>query len=210
MAAPYKLTVDGFETQWQTNHLGPFFLTQCLLPILSSTAAVSPSKSRVRIVNVAGDAALLTAPKEMDLAHPNLENIKGKSAGWKRYDHSKQASIIHACALHDRLHAQGISAFAVHPGTVDTNLQAGDPSFFGSVVKRTVEWGMVPGGVISVQDGASNTLFCATSEEAVKDSGGFFVPFAKLDRRVEKWTKDREFVRRLWDESERMVREAGF
>lgn len=209
MAVPFKLTTDGFETHWQTNHLSPFFLVKCLLPILESTAAASPSKTRVRIINVSGDAAFLTAPKEMDLAHPNLENIKGGMAGWKRYGHSKQASIIHARALHNRLHTKGISAFSVHPGIVDTNLQAGDPTAFGSFVKYMVRWGIIP-GTMPVADGATAPLFCATSEKAARYSGAYFTPFGVLDSRPEKWTEDAKMVGRVWDESERMVREAGF
>ena len=82
MAVPFKLTTDGFETQWQTNHLAPFFLVNTLLPLLESTAAASTSKSRVRVVNVSSDAALLTAPKTLDLEHPNLEYVTGPMSGW--------------------------------------------------------------------------------------------------------------------------------
>ncbi len=84
MAVPYKLTPNGFETQWQTNHLAPFFLVQRLLPLLKSTAAASPSKSRVRIVNVSAEAALRApiAPKALDTTTPNLEHITGQMSGW--------------------------------------------------------------------------------------------------------------------------------
>lgn len=83
MAVPFKLTPDGFETQWQTNHLAHFLLTKTLLPILESTAASSSSKNRVRIINVSGDVALLPpSPKQLDLAHPNLEYVTGAMNGW--------------------------------------------------------------------------------------------------------------------------------
>ena len=65
-------------------------------------------------------------------------------------------------------------------------------------------------GTISVADGARTTLFCATSPKAENHSGGFFVPYAKLDKRPDKWNLDEELVGRLWTESERMIREAGF
>ncbi len=83
MAVPFKLTTDGFETQWQTNHLAPFLFTKTLLPILESTASSSNSKNRVRIINVASDAAVLpAAPKQLDLARPNLEYVTGVLNGW--------------------------------------------------------------------------------------------------------------------------------
>ncbi|KAF6229468.1 hypothetical protein HO173_011508 [Letharia columbiana] len=142
MAVPFQLTTDGFERQWQTNHLAPFLLTKTLLPIVESTAVSSSSKNRVRIINVADDAALLPpAPKLLDLARPNLEYVTGAMNGWKRYGHSKIASITHARALHDRLHGKGIS---VHPGIVATNLQSADPSLFGSFVRHMVRWYVKP------------------------------------------------------------------
>ena len=83
MAVPFKLTADGFETQWQTNHLAHFLLTKTLLPLLESTAASSGSKTRVRIVNLSADAAILPpAPKQLDLARPNLEHETGALSGW--------------------------------------------------------------------------------------------------------------------------------
>lgn len=165
MAVPFQLTTDGFERQWQTNHLAPFLLTKTLLPILQSTAASSRPKNRVRSINVAGDAALLPpAPKLLDLARPNLEYGTGAMNGWKRYGHSKIASITHARALHDRLHGKGTSAHSAHPGIVATNLQSADPNLFGSFVRHMVRWGLMP-GTLSVADGATSTLFCATGEE---------------------------------------------
>lgn len=65
-------------------------------------------------------------------------------------------------------------------------------------------------GTLSLADGATATLFCATSWKAPQQSGAYFTPFGKLDRRPEKWTGDAEVVQSLWVESERMVREAGF
>lgn len=82
MAVPFALTVDGFELQWQTNYLAPFLLVKTLLPILKSTAATSPSPSRVRIINVSGDAALSLGVKALDLERPNLEYLTGKTAAW--------------------------------------------------------------------------------------------------------------------------------
>ena len=86
MAVPFKLTVDGFETQWQTNHLAHFLLTKTLLPLLESTAASSDSKTRVRIVNLSADAAILPpAPKQLDLTRPNLDYETGTLSGWSVY-----------------------------------------------------------------------------------------------------------------------------
>lgn len=82
MAVPYKLTVNGFETQWQTNHLAPHLLFTSVLPVMRSTASVSDSKHMVRMVNVSSDATFVNGPKELDLANPNLESAHGAMACW--------------------------------------------------------------------------------------------------------------------------------
>lgn len=64
-------------------------------------------------------------------------------------------------------------------------------------------------GTISIPAGATSTLYCATSSQAAKKSGAYFAPFGKEDRRAERWIEDRGVVGALWEESERMVGEAG-
>lgn len=82
MAAPYLLTRDGYETQWQTNYLSPFLLIKLLLPTLSSTAAKKKTQSPVRIVNVSSDAAFVPITPDLDLDNPNLESTTGFLAAW--------------------------------------------------------------------------------------------------------------------------------
>ena len=82
MAVPYKLTVNGFETHWQTNYLAPHLLFLSLLPVLQSTAAKSSSKSRVRVVNISSDIVAV-APKAIEYANVNMPNASGPpTAAW--------------------------------------------------------------------------------------------------------------------------------
>jgi NAD(P)-dependent dehydrogenase (short-subunit alcohol dehydrogenase family) len=80
MAPPFKLTEDGFETQWQTNFLAGHLLFISLLPLLQSNAASSTNKSRVRVVNVSGEAAFVMGPKEFTPNDPNLASLQGTMA----------------------------------------------------------------------------------------------------------------------------------
>lgn len=80
MAPPFKLTEEGFETQWQTNVLAGHLLFTSLLPVLRSTAAESKNKGRVRIVNVTSDAAFSMGPKELTPNDPNLATLEGTMA----------------------------------------------------------------------------------------------------------------------------------
>ncbi len=82
MGVPFKLTSDGFESQWQTNYLAPHLLFLSLLPIIESTAANSSSKTRVRVINVSSDIISM-APKAIEYSDVNMVNAKGPpSAAW--------------------------------------------------------------------------------------------------------------------------------
>ena len=212
MATPYALTSSNFELQWQTNHLAPFLFTRYLLPLLISTAESNPkSPIGVRIINISSTGAFEFAPKTgLDLTNPNLDYEKGSMASLKRYGHSKLASVVHARALHDRYHgSHAINAYSVHPGIVFTNLQNGNPTLMGSVLKFAVKMGILP-GTVSVQEGAKVTLFCATSARA--RSGVFYGPGEKADVRADKvcGSEGGGIVEKVWVESERMLRDAGF
>lgn len=84
MATPYALTIDGFETQWQTNYLSSFYLIKLLLPPLSSTVSETeyPNELGVRIINVSSDAAVVPLAPSLDLENPNLDNLTGFLAAW--------------------------------------------------------------------------------------------------------------------------------
>jgi len=112
MACPYATTVDGFESQFGVNHLGPFLFTNLILPRIFASS--SP-----RIVNVSS------------LGHrfcPVMFDDVGFSGG-KTYDlflaygQSKTANILFAKELHNRYHAsKGLIAMSLHPGGINTNL----------------------------------------------------------------------------------------
>lgn len=81
MTVPYKLTVDGFESQWQVNYVAPHVLTSSLMPLLLSTAAAVGNKNRVRVVNVASDAAFF-GPKGIKFEDVNMTATKGMMELW--------------------------------------------------------------------------------------------------------------------------------
>jgi NAD(P)-dependent dehydrogenase (short-subunit alcohol dehydrogenase family) len=109
MAVPYALTVDGFESQIGTNHLGHFALTNLLLPKLTD-----------RVVTVSSGMHLIGAI--------NLEDLNWKSRSyspWRAYGQSKLANLLFTSELQRRLAAAGspLKAHTVHPGYSATNLQ---------------------------------------------------------------------------------------
>ena len=111
MALPErKLTKDGFEMQFGTNHLGHFLLTNLLLDRLKE----APS---ARIVNVSSVAYKMGSIK-MD----NL-NSEHSYTSWGAYCQSKIANILFTRGLSKRLEGTNVTANALHPGAIFTGLQ---------------------------------------------------------------------------------------
>ena len=81
MTVPFKLTGDGYETQWQVNFLAPFVFTTSLLQLMLDTAAVSESVDRVRVINVASDA-VHRGPDDINYEDVNLTDTKGVMELW--------------------------------------------------------------------------------------------------------------------------------
>lgn len=101
-------TKDGFELQFGTNHLGPFALTNLLLPHLTG-----------RVVTLSSQAE---RSGRLDFADLNWEGTEYN--GTRAYNNSKLANLLFTRALQRRLDAAGsrVRANAAHPGFVATNI----------------------------------------------------------------------------------------
>ena len=99
-----KLTVNGYETTFEVNHLGYFLLTVELLDLLKSSAPA-------RVVNVASEAH---RSARINLDDLNLEKGYG---GWKAYGQSKLANVLFTYELARRLKGTGVTANLPAPGS---------------------------------------------------------------------------------------------
>jgi NAD(P)-dependent dehydrogenase (short-subunit alcohol dehydrogenase family) len=146
MAVPLGRTAEGFELQLGTNHLGPFALTNLLLPHVTD-----------RVVCVSSNAHRMG---HIDLADLNWERRPYKQ--WPAYGQSKLANLLFVLELERRLTAAGsdVRALAAHPGFARTNLQGHSGNAWADratmVVTKVV-------GQSAVQ-GAWPTLFAATQD----------------------------------------------
>ncbi|MCX5558143.1 oxidoreductase [Streptomyces sp. NBC_00038] len=148
MNIPEASTVDGFEMQFGTNHLGHFALTNLLLPYV-----------RDRVVTVSSGAHKM--PGNVQMRFDNL-NLTGEYSATAAYSQSKLANLLFTLELQSRLAAEGSSvrALAAHPGWAATQLQSHD----GSAVRRAF---MAVGNRFIAQDntaGALPTLYAATQD----------------------------------------------
>ncbi|HEX4559990.1 MAG TPA: oxidoreductase [Mycobacterium sp.] len=118
MAVPYAQTVDGFESQIGTNHLGHFALTNLLLPKVTD-----------RVVTLSSMMHLL--------GWINLKDLNWKSRpylAWPAYGQSKLANLLFTSELQRRLDEAGspLKALVAHPGYSATNLQGQTGNRFGT------------------------------------------------------------------------------
>lgn len=189
MAAPYALTVDGFESQIGTNHLGHFALTNLLLPKLSD-----------RVVTV---SSMAHWPGRIDLNDLNYQSRR--YSPWLAYSQSKLANLLFTSELHRLLTAAGspLRALAVHPGFSHTNLQGASGRKLSDAV---VSWGT---GVIATDAdfGARQTLYAA-SQDLPGDT--FVGPrFGYLGRTQpvgrSRRARDPQTAAALWELSERLT-----
>ncbi len=113
MMVPYALTVDGFEKQIGTNHLGHFALTGLLLDILKKTPGS-------RVVNV---SSLAHKSGVMDFDNFMYNNGNGYKP-MKAYGRSKLCNLLFTYELQHFFETNQIDckAIAAHPGVSDTNL----------------------------------------------------------------------------------------
>ena len=191
MAVPERRTADGFELQIGTNHLGPFALTNLLLP-----------RVRDRVVSVSSGVHRIGSMRLDDL---NYE--RGGYQRWRAYGQSKLANLLFTSELQRRLDEAGsaLRAMAAHPGYASTNLQ----SRTENAVQNTV---LAIGNRIFAQSddmGALPTLYAATQDipgNSYVGPDGFQEQrgHPKLVGRSEA-ARDAETARRLWDLSEQLT-----
>ena len=111
MACPETRTPQGWELQFATNHLGHFALAAGLHDALAAARGA-------RIVSVSSRAHL-RAPVDFDDIHFKARTYEP----WDAYAQSKTANVLFAVGATRRWESDGITANALQPGTVRSNLQ---------------------------------------------------------------------------------------
>src|ERR1700746_2605099 len=108
MATPFGHTVDGFETQFGTNHLGHFVLVNRIASLIRAGG---------RLINLSSAGHRYS---NVDLNDPNFERTPYEP--FVSYGRSKTANILFAVAFDERHRDRGVRAAAVHPGGIRTEL----------------------------------------------------------------------------------------
>jgi retinol dehydrogenase 12 len=155
------LTRQGFELTFGVNHLGHFLLTRLLLDRLVSSA---PS----RVVTVASDAHYSARGIDWEAVRRPARGL----TGMHEYAVSKLCNVLFSQELARRTAGTGVHSYALHPGVV------------ASDIWRRVPWPVRPivtRNMLSVEQGAATSLYCATSPSVAEDSGLFYQSCARRD-----------------------------
>ncbi len=165
MNTPEGRTADGFETQFGTNYLGHFLLTELLLDVLRRSA---PS----RIVCVSSVAHVGVRKRKAEIHLDDLNYDERPYNGIEAYSQSKLANVLHALNLAKRLEGTGVIAVSVHPGWIRSNLVKHTmPVWIQNVVMKP--FGRIL-GMMSSEEGAQTTLHCLLDDEVPRHSGAYY------------------------------------
>ncbi len=161
MATPPRVTADGLELQWATNHFGPFALTGLVLDRLLTTPG-----SRVVTVSSSFHRLGHLDPARLDPAAVTTRR-------WARYGATKLANLSFTFELDRRLRQAGAPTIAVaaHPGWARSSLIANGPGMGATGLQgRVLRWGQHFGQ--STAAGALPLLYAATADGV---TGGDFI-----------------------------------
>ena len=177
------LSVEGFELAFATNHLGHFLLTRRLRGRLEA--------GRGRIVNVSS-----RAHRRGDFRRAPLEDIaRGRAwkGGLQAYSDSKLANILFTFESVRRWGGLGITANALHPGVLATDIWKKSP-VVARLLFLPLTW------LMAGPDVGGRAVMSLVSDPARDHVTGRYFSVEK-EVRAESAARDRELARELWDRS---------
>ena len=172
-------TADGLELMFATNHLGPFLLTNLLLPALRASGAA-------RVLTVA-------APSSTRL---NFDDLQGSQRfrALSAFGASKAANLLFTFELARRIAGSGVTANAVHPGLARTGLMRQAPALLRAPLR------LMSAPVDQVAERIAPLLLDDPYGSA---NGQFFHRGRAID--PPKSTRDVEVQHHLWQVSEQLT-----
>lgn len=207
MAVPYSKSEDGFESQFQTNHLSHFLFTNLIIDkILASKAP--------RIVTVSSNVHRIGHIRWTDYNFGDGERYQR----WLSYGQSKTGNALMGLSLAEKLGSRGLVSFPMCPGTSYTNLSAHGSSDFASFAADLTEmdhiygnkWGCGMGELhFKDPDQSVATHVFASFDTSIVGQNGAFVSDCHIadqaDEEIYPWANNKIDAERLWKLSEKLV-----
>jgi len=180
------LTSQGFELMFGVNHLGHFVLTNALLGCLEASAPA-------RVVTVSSDSHYQARGIDWNA----LRRPERGLTGLHGYAVSKLCNVLFSAELARRTAGSGVTTYALHPGMV------------ASDIWRRVPWPVRPliqRRMLTVEQGAETSLYCAASPAVASESGLFY---DKCAQREPSAVATPELAAELWKRSEEWSAASG-
>lgn len=211
MATPFGHTVDGFEMQFGTNHLGHFVLVNRIITLIRTGG---------RLINLSSSGHRFS---NVDLDDPNFERTPYEP--FLAYGRSKTANILFAVGFDERHRKNGIRAAAVHPGAIRTELaRYMDPSRLQALIddinKQLPTEGKPPFEFKTIPQGAATSVWAGVVAPADEIGGRYCenchvgnvvpddVPITAVSEGVRGYALDSNNAAALWKKSEELVGES--
>jgi len=180
LAGQRGLTRDGFELQFGTNHLGHYLFTRLLLDRL---AASGPA----RVVNVASDSHYNARKLDWDAQRQPTRSF----TGMREYAVSKLANVLFTAELARRVDPAKVTAYALHPGVVATDVWRRVPGPARWLIKRFM---------ITPEEGVRSPLRCATAPELAGETGRYYGADGQ-EKKPSRLARDAALAAELWARS---------
>lgn len=210
MATPFSLTMDGFETQFGTNHLGHFLFVNRIAPLIRKGG---------RLINLSSAGHRFS---NVDLGDPNFERTPYDP--FIAYGRSKTANILFAVAFDQRHRNRGVRAAAVHPGVIQTDLaRYVDPVRIQSMIEQMTKQLAAEGTPFqwkTIPQGAATSVWAGVVAPADEIGGRYcenchvgqlvaeHVTISGVSEGVRAYALDPNTAEALWKKSERLVGES--
>lgn len=203
MGSPEKITADGFESQFGTNHLAHFLLFQLLKPALLSSSTTGFHSRVVSLSSVAHRSHPLKVDGLM---------LSGEYDLIRAYGRSKTANIWFANEIERRYGSQGLHALSVHPGVILTPLIN---HIDQSALERYTSYEPLCNCMKSIEQGAATTVWAAVAK-VWEGTGGKYLEDCQVSKPwngeggelatgYAKWAYDPENEAKLWKLSNEWV-----
>ncbi len=183
-------TEEGFERTLGVCHIGHFLLARWLMPRLLASGAP-------RIVMVSSVAHESPPKLDFDQLPMTRANFKGMPA----YGQAKMCNVLMAKELQWRYGSRGLTACALHPGTLVTTEIGRNSKLAGVLIRLVSPFTKNP------FQGAATSVYAAVHEPA-SDLGGQYLKDCRVAR-CSAEANDPMVARRLWAASEQWVGRAG-
>ena len=197
-----QMTAAGIDRTFATNVLGPFQLTNSLLPLLLKTGGAGEDGQHARIVNVGSrlDSRGWVEPSTLLNTGLMFEEPTGspKATPMIVYASSKLCTSLLTAETYRRLRGQHVDCVCVSPGMVDTSLWRNYPLWY-----RVITWPFRRFYLRTPDEAASGVVF-ALAAPFQAEWGGQLVSDGNVIGRSRK-TQEEQLGKDLWAACEKLV-----